>query len=364
MKKLIATVALVASLSTGLGVVTAPPASAAQDFSQARAADIGVNEKGTSRPTGYDQQGECIKSVQRWITAAGGRMAGGGAYSAYINSPADLVATGTDAVAARAVKGDVIQYTYNPNRDEYAAGVHTVMVVANNGNGTLRIVQSNAAFDGRVTVVDGWRPTPPANFTAYLWRFGQVGSGGSSSSSNDQQYAGRIVQWNGDTKAQRTSWVVSAERKRYWIPDGGTYICLRGTGFGDSGAVSSSVLDRLPDQYGQAISCGSDRLSTNRVMLRNTYIRSSDGRYMLWLQNDGNLVMYGPQGAIWANHRTSDFFVLQSDGNLVAYAFGKGATWWSGTSGTGANTLTIQNDGNLVLYSPSRAVWTYNRGRI
>ncbi len=179
-----------------------------------------------------------------------------------------------------------------------------------------------------------------------------------------QQYVGRIVQWNGDTKAQRTSWVVSGEYKRYWVPDGGTYNCLRGTGYSDAGALSSSVLDRLPDQNGQAITCSGDRLSPNRVMLRNTYIRSTDDRYVLWLQNDGNLVMYGPSGAVWANHQTSDLLIMQSDGNLVTYAYGRGATWWSGTNGTGATTLVVQNDGNLVLYSPSRAVWTYNRGRI
>ena len=164
-----------------LFLLAAGNASAAQNFDQARAADVGVSENGTSRPTGWDQPGECIKSVQRWITGAGGRMAGGGAYSAYVNSPADLIATGSAAVAAQAVKGDVIQYTYNPNRNTYANGVHTVMVVANNGNGTLRIVQSNApAGSGRVSVVDGWRPAPPANFTAYLWRFGQVYAGGST----------------------------------------------------------------------------------------------------------------------------------------------------------------------------------------
>jgi protein tyrosine phosphatase (PTP) superfamily phosphohydrolase (DUF442 family) len=45
-------------------------------------------------------------------------MVGGGAYSAYVNAPADLISTGS-AAAASAVKGDVIQYTYNPNRAAY-----------------------------------------------------------------------------------------------------------------------------------------------------------------------------------------------------------------------------------------------------
>jgi hypothetical protein len=146
---------------------------AAQSFAQSNAADIGVSENGTVRPTGWNQPGECIKSVQRWINTAGGRMVGGGPYSAYVNSPADLITTNSGALVALAAKGDVIQYTYNPNRDSYAPGVHTVMVVNNNRNGTLKIVQSNIPQgSGRVSVVDNWRPAPPTNFTAYLWRFG------------------------------------------------------------------------------------------------------------------------------------------------------------------------------------------------
>jgi hypothetical protein len=178
-QRLVAAVVL-ATLSAML-LLLPGTARAAQNFDQGRAADIGVSENGTHNPTGFNQPGECIMSVMRWITGAGGHMAGGGPYSAYVNSPADLVATGAGAVVAQAAKGDVIQYTYNPSRDSYANGVHTVMVVANNGNGTLRIVQSNApAGSGLVSVVDNWRPAAPANFTPYLWRFGQVKAGGAN----------------------------------------------------------------------------------------------------------------------------------------------------------------------------------------
>jgi hypothetical protein len=145
-----------------------------QAFDQRRAADIGRTELGTRRATGFNQPGECIKSVQRWIAAAGGRMAGGGPVSAYRNSPATLVATGSGLVSS-AAKGDVIQYTSTGSPDSYLSGVHTVMVVANNGNGTLWIVQSNVPFgSGLVSEVRSWKPAPPAGFVAYLWRFGRI----------------------------------------------------------------------------------------------------------------------------------------------------------------------------------------------
>ena len=72
----------------------------------------------------------------------------------------------------------------------------------------------------------------------------------------------------------------------------------------------------------------------------NSYITSNNVMYVLILQNDGNLVLYG-------------------NGNGTAM-------WNSGTYGSGANRLVMQNDGNLVLYKANGAwVWqthTYGKG--
>lgn len=75
---------------------------------------------------------------------------------------------------------------------------------------------------------------------------------------NPANYAKKIVQWNGDTKAQRTSWLVwpvSSKLVRYWIPDISTYYCLRNEGYPDAGPVSSDILNQLPDQTGQKATC-------------------------------------------------------------------------------------------------------------
>jgi hypothetical protein len=49
---------------------------------------------------------------------------------------------------------------------------------------------------------------------------------------------------------------------------------------------------------------------------------------------------------------------MQSDGNLVIYRNQGIPTWWTGTSGSGAQRLAVQSDGNLVLYTAAgRPEW-------
>lgn len=60
----------------------------AQNFDNARVADYALAELGTSRPTGWNQPGECIVSAQRWVANAGGYFGKGGVISGYRNSGA------------------------------------------------------------------------------------------------------------------------------------------------------------------------------------------------------------------------------------------------------------------------------------
>ena len=92
-------------------------------------------------------------------------------------------------------------------------------------------------------------------------------------------------------------------------------------------------------------------------------IRSADGRYILVMQSDGNLVLYSPSRAVWASNTNgtgANTLIMQSDGNLVLYSPSRGAVWASNTAGSGGNVIVMQSDGNLVLYSPSRAPWASN----
>jgi hypothetical protein len=70
------------------------------------------------------------------------------------------------------------------------------------------------------------------------------------------RYAGYIVTWDGDKKAQKTSWLVGPDLKRRWISDIGTYNCLvsRGAKRWPS-PLPASVLDRLTDLNGISAIC-------------------------------------------------------------------------------------------------------------
>jgi hypothetical protein len=82
--------------------------------------------------------------------------------------------------------------------------------------------------------------------------------------------------------------------------------------------------------------------------------------YKLVMQEDGNLVQYGPRGAMWAsctNRWPGSIATLQPDGNFVVYGPGHIARWASGTYWPGS-VLQMQDDGNIVIYAPGHiAVW-------
>jgi hypothetical protein len=86
-------------------------------------------------------------------------------------------------------------------------------------------------------------------------------------------------------------------------------------------------------------------------------LASSDGHYLLILQGDGNLVLYGqPQHfAIWSSGtqgNPGDFLAMQTDGNLVLYTATGVALWSTVTQGSPGDFLAIQTDGNVVIYLP------------
>jgi surface antigen len=119
--------------------------------------------------------------------------------------------------------------------------------------------------------------------------------------------------------------------------------------------------------YGVLAYSGSDRLCGK--LRPGWFLRSTDKRYTLVLQPDGNLVLQGPGGtALWSSATTGrpvTELVMQGDGNLVLYGPG-GAVWNSATAGRGSSMLLLQNDGNLVVYrSTGAATWsTGTTGRL
>lgn len=94
------------------------------------------------------------------------------------------------------------------------------------------------------------------------------------------------------------------------------------------------------------------------------FIRSTDGRYRLVMQTDGNLVIYSPKRAIWSSktaRKSVRHMAMQTDGNLVLYGTNGRPLWASNSSRKNGFRLVMQTDGNLVIYSKTgRPVWASN----
>jgi hypothetical protein len=185
------------------------------------------------------------------------------------------------------------------------------------------------------------------------------------------RYIGHVVQWVNGAGKPNTSWIVSANGKRYWIPDTSTYWCMVNIGFSDLGAQSAAVLNTLPDS-GQHANCpvrpaGSQgTISVGQGLFQGQSVRSTNGKYSLIMQQDHNLVLYGPSGALWATNKwTGGYVIMQGDGNVVGYDMWGHPMWATNTGGAGGNcTFVVQNDSNLVLYCGGKPKWDRYHGRL
>lgn len=109
----------------------------------------------------------------------------------------------------------------------------------------------------------------------------------------------------------------------------------------------------------------SNTLRDGQRLYPNQDIWSSDRRYRLVYQGEGNLVVYDthkqPAFACWhseTNGLSVGFFQMQTDGNAVVYDAETQPVWDSKTSGIPGCYLEMQTDGNLVVYaSPRTPVW-------
>ena len=106
-----------------------------------------------------------------------------------------------------------------------------------------------------------------------------------------------------------------------------------------------------------------DTLSKGEQLAKGAQLFSKNMKYALTHQGDGNVVLYGPNGAVlWtteSNGQETDSLLMQEDGNFVLYGAGE-PKWASNTVGSGAERLVVQNDGNVVLYTPEGAAWATN----
>lgn len=88
---------------------------------------------------------------------------------------------------------------------------------------------------------------------------------------------------------------------------------------------------------------------------------SSNGRYTLIYQGDGNLVLYDNYGGpVWASNTFSSpgVAVMQGDGNLVVYNPWWTPLWASNTAGQNGAYLEVHDDGAIVVRNrQGTAIW-------
>lgn len=126
---------------------------------------LAESEIDTSRPTGWDQPGECISSVHRWVTAGGAQWIGSG-------DPVNNYKGATRLSISAAQPGDIVQYEHVTYPTSWVSGVHTVFITEVHDDGTFTIIESNnPGGSGLVTKNTAWVPEPPAGFRAVVWRF-------------------------------------------------------------------------------------------------------------------------------------------------------------------------------------------------
>jgi hypothetical protein len=117
-------------------------------------------------------------------------------------------------------------------------------------------------------------------------------------------------------------------------------------------------------------------LAAGQSLRSGEKLTSPNGRFTLWMQGDGNLVLYdGPLTVGNARWATSTWTLppaarpthadMQNDGHLVLYNDAMQPAWGSGIWGAqyaGAK-LVLQDDGNLVIYLPNGTpLWASNTG--
>lgn len=104
-----------------------------------------------------------------------------------------------------------------------------------------------------------------------------------------------------------------------------------------------------------------NRLNPGEQIAVNQNLWSSNGKFMLILQTDGNLVEYLEVVGVWASHtwgRKPNAAVMQLDGNFVIYEPG-GIPIWASTTGVPGSYFMLHDDGNMVVHHPQgAALWS------
>jgi hypothetical protein len=102
------------------------------------------------------------------------------------------------------------------------------------------------------------------------------------------------------------------------------------------------------------------------VLFPGQSIQSLNGKYTFTMQSDGDLYLYGPEGAVlWTSkngvHKPVAVCIFQADGDLVLYNNVMQVLWRTNTSNNPQSRLVVLDNGDTVITRPDGSVaWSTN----
>ncbi|NQX03848.1 hypothetical protein HQQ82_03440 [Rathayibacter sp. VKM Ac-2856] len=177
------------------------------------------------------------------------------------------------------------------------------------------------------------------------------------------------VVWNTDTRGAGNRFVMQDDGNAVLYAADGSVKWATGTSGADLRAVlgDNGVLSLLDEDdtiiWDSQMALPGSSLYGPNDLATGGQLRSNNGDYRTVVQKDGNVVVYGPQGALWSSQTggVNSSLEIFENGRLQIVA-DNGAITWSAqpaAGGTAPFRLVMQDDGNLVEYdADGRAVWS------
>ncbi|WP_028063120.1 CHAP domain-containing protein [Solirubrobacter soli] len=219
---------------------------------------VDVFSNGNPNVDGYSGVYQCVELVKRLLKARGWSTPFYGDAHQYLDhAPGEFFDKHRGGDGYRPVPGDVLVWGGG------LGGWGHVAIVEGVNGGSVFFVEQNASATGRGSLpIDAAgnvakRGSASSYFIGTLHAkkntLGQAPPAPTGPKPSD--YAGHIVQWDGDRAGQKAAWLVGPDLKRRWIPTTEIYGCLKDAGHPGPDVLSGAMLDQLPDLNGEWATC-------------------------------------------------------------------------------------------------------------
>ena len=267
----------------------------------------------------------------------------------------------------------------NPSGTTASMRSDGALVVTDASNAVLWSSGTTGHAGSHLAVVDGGALQIVGSDATPLWQSsglvsGQTLSPGQSVESPGGGYVltmqsdGNLVEydaaghpvWAAGTNPSGASAVMGSDGALVVKDSGGSVLWSSGTSGNARASASLSASGQLLVSAGTTMLWGPGLLVPGRVLHANDTVASPNGRYVLVMQNDGNLVEYSSGSAVWATgtQPSGATATMTGTGTLAVADAGSTVLWASGAAAGSGGYLTVGNDGVIrTLTSSGTATW-------